>query len=96
MPGTETDADSTADAIRPLEGQGGVAGVENANPSQLCEKYEVPSLIWALIFFPLAKWDQVRQPGSLGGLRNVKPFLFLSNCIEWHDSTLVTHGLVRM
>ena len=48
----------------------------------IVKNYEVPSLIWALIFFPLAKWDQVRQPGSLGGLRNVKPFLFLSNCIE--------------
>ena len=29
--------------------------VENANPSQLCAKHEVPSLIWALIFFSSCK-----------------------------------------
>lgn len=80
--GTETDAHDSPFA--PWKGREVRQEVENTNLSQLCAKYEVLSLIWALIFFvfPLAKWDQVRQPGSLGGLRNVKPFLFLSNCIE--------------
>lgn len=47
--GTETDAHDSPFA--PWKGREVRQEVENTNLSQLCAKYEVLSLIWALIFF---------------------------------------------